>query len=354
MADTPAQVALDEKGLEAATAAYNDLMFGNDAAHAAQIVRAYLSSLSSEAGDDGQGALVERARYFVENPSAWESGFDQGASDRLAEILAAYDALTRENAALRADKGRLERERDHWLGEARRLLKSGQDALDKLEAAERRLAEQGQVTVDCDRCAGNGEIVTDWDRYRHPHEGDVGDEAVAACPDCFGVGTVPVTPPSPEPDWKSAFAAQSRKLQAVLHIPGVKEALAELKWSDGEPSSEPDTLHEFKNFHRNLCERFDYCHDEKDWQRDQVSLIEHIARKVSPEPDAELMESLAQFLHDEVEWPEFDYPDRSWPEHEGDTGQRGDGWLKIVPPDVCEQFRDIARRLARHRKQGGA
>lgn len=31
------------------------------------------------------------------------------------------------------------------------------------------------------------------------------------------------------PDWKFAFAAQSRKLQHVLHIPGVKEALAELE-----------------------------------------------------------------------------------------------------------------------------
>jgi hypothetical protein len=29
--------------------------------------------------------------------------------------------------------------------------------------------------------------------------------------------------------WKIAFAAQTRKLQHVLHIPGVKEALAELE-----------------------------------------------------------------------------------------------------------------------------
>ncbi len=32
-------------------------------------------------------------------------------------------------------------------------------------------------------------------------------------------------------DYKKAFAAQSRKLHAVLHIPGVKEALSELKSS---------------------------------------------------------------------------------------------------------------------------
>jgi len=35
---------------------------------------------------------------------------------------------------------------------------------------------------------------------------------------------------------------------------------------------------EFKNLHRALCERFGYYHDELDWRRDQVSLIEHIAK----------------------------------------------------------------------------
>jgi hypothetical protein len=34
---------------------------------------------------------------------------------------------------------------------------------------------------------------------------------------------------------------------------------------------------DFQNFHRLLCERFGYVHDEKDWKRDQLSLIEHIA-----------------------------------------------------------------------------
>lgn len=34
---------------------------------------------------------------------------------------------------------------------------------------------------------------------------------------------------------------------------------------------------DFKNFHRSLCERFGYYHDDIDWQRDQVSLEEHIA-----------------------------------------------------------------------------
>lgn len=42
----------------------------------------------------------------------------------------------------------------------------------------------------CGRCQGNGEIITDWDRYLEPHEGDRGDEAVAECPDCLGSGYI--------------------------------------------------------------------------------------------------------------------------------------------------------------------
>lgn len=41
---------------------------------------------------------------------------------------------------------------------------------------------------DCERCARNGEIVTDWQRYKHPRAGDMGDEAVTDCPDCGGSG----------------------------------------------------------------------------------------------------------------------------------------------------------------------
>lgn len=42
--------------------------------------------------------------------------------------------------------------------------------------------------ITCTACQGNGEIVTDWERYLHPHEGDAGDEAVADCPACDGLG----------------------------------------------------------------------------------------------------------------------------------------------------------------------
>lgn len=40
----------------------------------------------------------------------------------------------------------------------------------------------------CKTCQGNGEIVTDWERYLHGRTGDTGDEAIADCPDCDGRG----------------------------------------------------------------------------------------------------------------------------------------------------------------------
>jgi hypothetical protein len=40
----------------------------------------------------------------------------------------------------------------------------------------------------CQSCQGNGEIVTDWDRYNRGHVDDHGDEAVADCVDCGGTG----------------------------------------------------------------------------------------------------------------------------------------------------------------------
>lgn len=45
-----------------------------------------------------------------------------------------------------------------------------------------------QRTETCQRCHGNGEIVTDWDRYLRGHEDENGNEAVAECPDCDGEG----------------------------------------------------------------------------------------------------------------------------------------------------------------------
>lgn len=46
------------------------------------------------------------------------------------------------------------------------------------------------MNITCKTCCGNGEIVTDWDRYLKPFDGDVEDETVAECPECGGYGVV--------------------------------------------------------------------------------------------------------------------------------------------------------------------
>ena len=54
------------------------------------------------------------------------------------------------------------------------------------------------VSVPCERCAGNGEIITDWDRYLHGELGDKGDEGTVDCPDCSGTGYVALHHPNAE------------------------------------------------------------------------------------------------------------------------------------------------------------
>lgn len=66
------------------------------------------------------------------------------------------------------------------------------DPLVEAFAKHRTTSLAAQDLVDCETCCGNGEVVTDWERYKHPHDGDVGDEAVADCPDCDGNGKIEV------------------------------------------------------------------------------------------------------------------------------------------------------------------
>ncbi|HVM93422.1 MAG TPA: hypothetical protein VMT67_11455 [Terriglobales bacterium] len=77
-----------------------------------------------------------------------------------------------------------------------------------------------------------------------------------------------------------------------------------------------DDSHRFKNFHRLLCERFDYVHDEKDWRRDQISLIEHIAARSTLSADRmsdgmlKLIEEAANCIAEAVTYEQdgFDSP----------------------------------------------
>lgn len=66
------------------------------------------------------------------------------------------------------------------------------DAIVQAFARHRTTSLAAQDLVDCETCCGSGEVVTDWERYKHPHDGDVGDEAVADCPDCDGNGKIEV------------------------------------------------------------------------------------------------------------------------------------------------------------------
>jgi hypothetical protein len=61
--------------------------------------------------------------------------------------------------------------------------------------------------------------------------------------------------------------------------------------------------------------------------------------------DDEMVERVAQFLHDEGGFDEAWSESATWPEHPDDTGQREGGYVRIVPSDVQAKFRDVARRL---------
>jgi hypothetical protein len=50
----------------------------------------------------------------------------------------------------------------------------------------------------------------------------------------------------------------------------------------------------FKNFHRSLCDRFGYTHDEEFWWRDLISLEEHIAKQTAPQPEQSGLVEAAQ------------------------------------------------------------
>jgi hypothetical protein len=65
--------------------------------------------------------------------------------------------------------------------------------------------------------------------------------------------------------------------------------------TDGSTQASARAEHEFKNFDRLLCERFGYVHDDRDWKRDQASLIEWIANHATG--SAPVVDSMAFVLN---------------------------------------------------------
>lgn len=81
---------------------------------------------------------------------------------------------------------------------------------------------------------------------------------------------------------------------------------------------------EFKNFHRLLCERFEYGHDPVHWKRDQVSLIEWIARQCADSASGVPAERLADGRWKEI--AEYQYALRQFPT----TPEKGQGALDAL------------------------
>ncbi|GAB1827271.1 hypothetical protein [Achromobacter xylosoxidans] len=105
--------------------------------------------------------------------------------------------------------------------------------------------EDAQHTDACPRCGGSGQITVLSDNSPDAHDVDV------CCDHCQGTG---------------GAADAAKYLAAAL---------------SGEKYRHMQLYGEFKNFHRSLCARFGYCHDEIHFRRDLVSLEEAIAAKVS-------------------------------------------------------------------------
>lgn len=94
----------------------------------------------------------------------------------------------------------------------------------RLAALATREEAPGEKT-DCERCAGNGEIVTDWDEYISPPKGAPADHATADCPDCDGIGKVEAPAEAGEDDgaWIIYFEDRDRELEAFSGF-GAREA----------------------------------------------------------------------------------------------------------------------------------
>lgn len=119
-------------------------------------------------------------RTSIECAAGCDEGIDPMAA--VSEIMSAYGTAMASAYSRAADMVNI----------LTTLEQAGEPGAD--DARDKLAGEHGE---QCERCQGNGEIVTDWDRYMHVHDGDVGDEAVADCPDCSGTGRIEGEAPLP-------------------------------------------------------------------------------------------------------------------------------------------------------------
>lgn len=130
----------------------------------------------------------------------------------------------------------------------------------------------------CETCEGTGQVYQE-------HQAGCWVGGQYTCPDCDGNGyyTRPTQHSQPKAEqepfgyvMRDEVTEQFNSVNCgtIYRLPA--EGRSPL-YTHPQPKRD-----DFKNFHRLLCERFNYSHDEKDWERDQVSLIEWIAKQVQP------------------------------------------------------------------------
>lgn len=131
----------------------------------------------------------------------------------------------------------------------------------------------------CPRCLGSGEVTILSDNSPDAHDVDM------PCDHCHGTG---------------AAVDAATYLAAAL---------------SGEKFRHMQLYSEYKNFHRSLCARFGYCHDEVHFRRDLVSLEEAIAAKVAAPaagdalPDFDI-EAAAQKMAECMDYPWAHMPEQ--------------------------------------------
>lgn len=128
----------------------------------------------------------------------------------------------------------------------------------------------------CPRCHGSGEITVMSDNSPDAYDVDV------CCDHCQGSG---------------AAADAAKYLAAAL---------------SGEKFRHMQLWAEYRNFHRSLCARFGYGHDEVHFRRDLVSLEEAIAAKVAAPAAGDALDVNALMAAEYQQWIDWYHQGRDY------------------------------------------